>query len=57
MIGVRLTPLQRHALDEAARRENVTISELTRHALGDYLTRRTRELFAPAAGQGGEDHG
>ena len=55
LLGVRLTPNQRQVLETAARQEGVTLSELTRRALAQYLGNRTRVLFvSPPAGPAAE---
>lgn len=39
---LRLTPEEREALREAARREHRSMQEVARTAIGEYVTRRAR---------------
>ena len=48
-LAVKLTPAMRRAVENAARREGVTLSEVARRALRDYLTRAAWDAFV--AGQ------
>ena len=44
-LSLRLPDELEHRLEEEAHREGVPRSEVARHAISDYLTRRERERF------------
>ncbi len=45
LLAVKLSPSMRRAVENAAKREGVTMSEVTRRALRDYLSRAAWDAF------------
>ena len=55
LLGVRITPHQRRILEDAVRREETTLSGLTRRALAEYLAHRTGAHFSLVSQQDGQE--